>query len=150
MNFITEIGITAPIILLIITLFMLLDKIKTTIIFICGSIINIFINIILKLLIKQTRPSSNKINDILILYGYKIDFNQYGMPSGHAQICAFCLSFVAFYFNNIFLNYIYAIFTIISLIQRYISNRHTIMQLFIGFIVGLLLGYLTFIVINHL
>jgi membrane-associated phospholipid phosphatase len=146
------IGVFAPAILFILTLF-LLRNMKTYLrVFVYGFILNNILNIILKLVIKEPRPSNDKkIIEIAITNGIqhpRISFDKFGMPSGHAQNCGYCLAFVTMVMNDPLITAIYAVFSSISLYQRYLYNNHTILQLAIGISIGLAFGYLTYLIGN--
>lgn len=143
------IGLFAPAILFIFSLFFLRNMKTYLRFFIYGFILNNILNIILKLAIKEPRPSKDrKIIEIAITNGVqhpRISFDKYGMPSGHAQNCGFCLAFITMVMNDPLITAIYAIFSSISLYQRYLYNNHTILQLTIGLSIGLVCGYITYV-----
>jgi membrane-associated phospholipid phosphatase len=115
--------------------------------FLQGFILNNILNILLKLFFKDPRPSENKrLIQIGVENGNFFNFDNYGMPSGHAQNCGYFLTYCAFVLQNYYINLLYLIITIITLLQRYINKNHTILQLIIGLIIGLFVGYLTYIV----
>ncbi len=141
------IGLYAPIILFILSLLLLRNMKRYLQFFLVGFIFNNFLNILLKLLIKQPRPTNDqKAIEIGVVNNARIGFDKFGMPSGHAQNCGFCLSFITMALNNPLITIIYSLISFISLIQRYMYNNHTILQLMIGFIIGLLIGYMTYII----
>jgi len=111
--------------------------------------LNNILNIILKLFIKEPRPVDEQKNiEIGIVNGVRIGFDKFGMPSGHAQNCGFCLSFITLTLNDPFITGLYAIISTISLFQRYLYKNHTILQLGIGLAIGLGQGYLTYLIGN--
>ena len=61
----------------------------------------------------------------------------FGMPSGHAQSVLSELTFLSLYFKNPFITGIASIQTIITLWQRYITQRHSPIQLFAGGVLGI-------------
>ena len=63
-----------------------------------------------------------------------------GMPSGHTQITTFALT-TAYLFTHKYLYSSIALF-LITFIQRIVYKNHTILQLFVGSIVGFLLGWM--------
>ena len=71
-----------------------------------------------------------------------------GMPSGHAQNCGYCSSFITLVLNDHFITTLYALITIISLFQRYLYINHNILQLVVGTFVGIGFGYLTYLLGN--
>ena len=147
--FIDYIGLYSPIILFILSLFLLRNMTIYLKFFLSGFILNNILNIILKLSIKEPRPSKDqKAIEVGIINGARIGFDKFGMPSGHAQNCGYCLSFITMAFNNPFITMIYSLISLVSLFQRYLYNNHTFLQLVTGFIVGLSFGYLTYIIGN--
>jgi membrane-associated phospholipid phosphatase len=143
------IGLYAPMILFILTLFLLRNKILYLQFFIYGFILNNILNIILKLTIKEPRPTKDqKAIEIGVTNGARISFDKFGMPSGHAQNCGYCLAFITLTLKTPFITALYTIITFTSLFQRYIYNNHTILQLIIGIIVGTIFGYLIYILAN--
>ena len=145
--FLNYIGLYAPIILFFLTLFFLRNMSNFLNIFLQGFILNNILNILLKLFFKDPRPSENKrLIQIGVENGNYFNFDNYGMPSGHAQNCGYFLTYCAFVLQNYYINLIYLIITIITLLQRYINKNHTILQLIVGLIIGLFVGYLTYIV----
>ena len=142
-------GMTAPLVLFIISVFLLQNKIKYLLVYIAGSILNNILNAILKYAIKEPRPSKDsRILTIAIANENRISFDKYGMPSGHAQNCGFNLAFITLVLNNSFITGLYLVISFISLCQRYKYSNHTILQLIIGFILGLGFGYMIYHVGN--
>jgi len=136
------IGIFAPIILFILSLFFFRNKPTYLLFFIGGTILNNILNAILKLCIKEPRPSGDsRAIEIGVTNGERISFDKFGMPSGHAQNCGFALAFITLSLNSPWITGLYLIITVISLFQRYLYNNHNILQLIIGFITGLGFGY---------
>jgi membrane-associated phospholipid phosphatase len=147
--FIDYIGLYAPIILFILSIFFLRNTTKYLSFFIIGFIFNNILNIILKLFIKEPRPTTDqKAIEIGVVNGARIGFDKFGMPSGHAQNCGYCLAFIIMTLNNAFITTLYLVVSVISLFQRYLYNNHTILQLIIGLIVGTFFGYFIYILAN--
>jgi len=71
-----------------------------------------------------------------------------GMPSGHAQLTAYSLV-LAYLLSHKNLYQSLALF-FITIYQRYIYKNHTIPQLFVGSIIGIIVGYLTYYIITYL
>jgi len=143
------IGIYAPIILFILSIFFLRNMPKYLSFFVVGFMFNNILNIILKLFIKEPRPTTDqKAIEIGVVNGARISFDKFGMPSGHAQNCGYCLTFIIMTLNNPFITTLYLVVSVISLFQRYLYNNHTILQLIIGLIVGTLFAYLTYNIAN--
>lgn len=143
------IGLYAPIILFLASIFLLRNMYTYLPFFLFGFIFNNILNIILKLSIKEPRPSTDqKAIEIGVVNGARIGFDKFGMPSGHAQNCAYSLIFITMTLNDPIITAIYSFISIISLFQRYLYNNHTILQLLTGFIIGSGFGYLTYVLGN--
>jgi len=114
--------------------------------FVSGFILNNVLNILLKFFIKEPRPLDDKrVIEIAIVNGERVSFDKFGMPSGHAQNCGYCLSFITLAINNYYITSLYILTTVISLFQRYLYKNHTLLQLSVGFAVGLLTGYICYL-----
>lgn len=135
------IGYYAPMLLLFITAFFLRNKCTYLKYFLFGYAGTFVLNSVLKLLIQEPRPSKDiRTLEIAIKNGHRLGFDKYGMPSGHAQTCGFCLAFMTMLFKSPFISLFYAVLSMITMYQRYIYRNHTIMQLIIGFAIGLISG----------
>jgi membrane-associated phospholipid phosphatase len=147
--FIDYIGLYAPLILIFVSIFILQNKTKYLQIYIIGLILNNMLNAILKYAIKEPRPSKDsRILEMAIANGQRFGYDMYGMPSGHAQNCAYNLAFVTLVLNNSFITGLYLVISAISMYQRYKYGNHTILQLIVGFSVGIIFGYLVFLAGN--
>jgi membrane-associated phospholipid phosphatase len=143
------IGMLAPAILFILSLFLLRNMKIYLRFFVFGFILNNILIVILKLAIKEPRPTEEqKAIEIGIVNGARISFDKFGMPSGHAQNCSFCLAFITMVLNNPYITGLYTIITFNSLFQRYLYNNHTILQLIVGSIVGTIFGYIIYTIAN--
>lgn len=139
------IGLMAPGILLIFSLLLLRNKYTFLSFLLVGTLLNNVVNILLKLIIKEPRPSTDKrIIEIGVSNGERISFDKFGMPSGHAQNCGFFTAFITLVLKNPVVTGLYIVISCISLYQRYLYNNHTILQLIVGFIIGLILGYIAY------
>jgi membrane-associated phospholipid phosphatase len=143
------IGLFAPIILFFLSLFLLRNNKKYLYFFFYGFILNNILNIILKVAIKEPRPTTErKVIEIGIANEARISFDKFGMPSGHAQNCAYCLVFITMVLNDPFITAFYIVITFNTLFQRYLYNNHTILQLVIGSFIGLFFGYTIYTIAN--
>ena len=143
--FIDYIGLYGPLILIFISIFVLQNKTKYLIVYLIGLILNSILNAILKYAIKEHRLSKDyRILEIAIANGERFGYDMYGMPSGHAQNCAYNLAFITLVLNNPFITGLYLVITFISMYQRCKYMNHTILQVIVGFIVGLIFGYLVY------
>jgi membrane-associated phospholipid phosphatase len=145
------IGIIGPVILTCTSIFLLVDKPLFLWIYIGGNFINAVINFILKILFKDPRPSENsELVQLVLNNGRAVDINKYGMPSRHSQSVAFSTIFIYLVLKNMYIVYFYLIISMITMFQRYKTKKHTIFQIVIGFIVGLIIGYLFFIIAKNM
>lgn len=150
------IGVYAPVILFIITLFLLRNMRYYLQFLLIGTVLNNMSNIILKLALQQPRPlKDNMALEIAISNGRRISFHKYGMPSGHAQNCGFFLGYVSFVMKDIVCTGFYLILSMMSLVQRVKYNNHTTLQIIFGFIIGIFVSYILYIyaskyIVGHL
>ena len=100
--------------------------------------LNVMINSLLKEIINQDRPKGTKHVNKLEEY---IDEGSKGMPSGHAQVVGSELA-LAFLTCNVVTKFFMIFQTGLTLYQRYSYKKHTIMQLIIGFIIGIIYSFL--------
>jgi len=146
-KFIDYIGYYGPEILFALTFYCLLNKIPYLITFTIGSIVNIYINKVLKQLFREPRPS----NQLVF-----IDSNQltgahyYGLPSGHAQTVAFSIAFLALVQGPPAFLYTMTGIFIITLYQRWKYNRHSIKQLFFGVIIGAFMAWIIYFIMWYI
>lgn len=126
------IGKTGPLLMTLIGILSLLKQLPVLWMFVMFWGVNYGVNTILKLWIKEKRPNP--------MARFKNHYSYWGMPSGHAQSAGYCMAF--FYYTRM-TNLWYAVcgaLTAITVWQRYASNAHTVKQLAVGLIVGVLVG----------
>jgi membrane-associated phospholipid phosphatase len=99
---------------------------------------------ILKKIIYDSRP----LNGIIFLASEKFRNKINGMPSGHTQQTAFALT-IAYLFSKKNL-YLSIGLLLLTSIQRYIFKNHTILQLIVGTVIGIGLGYISFNIMKYL
>jgi membrane-associated phospholipid phosphatase len=145
------IGQNGPIILFALSVFLLRNKCNLLFYYITFYVIGLILNIILKGIIQQPRPSIDKKTfDLMIknkeryISKYGVPYDIYGMPSGHSQSVLFSTIFIYFAFHNIKLTIIYLLFSIITVFQRVIENHHTVLQVIVGSMIGLIIGYVSY------
>jgi membrane-associated phospholipid phosphatase len=135
------IGHYGPVILFVFTFYSLLYKSKYLFVYIIGIIMNSFLNIYLKQILKEPRPSNSKnFIDSEQLHGK----NFYGLPSGHAQSVAFSLTFLYLTKGPIAFIYVMSCVAVITIYQRWKYRRHTGKQLIIGTIIGSLFAWVIY------
>lgn len=97
---------------------------------------------VLKHYIHDPRPS----NSIPFLANEHFRKKTNGMPSGHAQLTAFSLTFA--YLISGMRYYESLLLFGITVIQRYVYHNHTMPQLLVGTIIGIALGYAVFYLLD--
>ena len=66
------------------------------------------------------------------------------MPSGHAQMSFFTISFMYLSLKKTYILYSYLFFSLMICVQRVKFEYHTIQQVIVGSMVGSLLGYVIY------
>ena len=107
----------------------------------CELIAAIIIHIILKMLLKESRPPEYYETPSTYPEWMESTFNKYGMPSGHSQVIGFLSSFIWFYTKNISFLIVNLLLSIITMYQRVAIKRHTLKQVIYGYSIGWLIGY---------
>lgn len=149
--FLNFIGNYGPIILFLLSVFLLWNKSNYLTYYMVGFILNALLTLVLKGIFKQPRPSEDQklfklaikeSKSIYFLDGYPYDV--FGMPSGHSSSVLFSTMFIYYVFKNNKFLLIYLLFSLITMIQRVNSNAHTFIQIIAGAIVGSMFSYLIF------
>jgi membrane-associated phospholipid phosphatase len=140
------IGYYGPIILGILSLFLLYSKKTYLVIYVVGFILNIVVNNILKQIIKQPRPKGDlDIFDPSKKHSYSHNPIQvYGMPSGHSQMVLFSTTYIYLVLKNVPLTLFYLLLTLNTIVQRIRYKNHTVMQVIVGSFVGALVAYIVY------
>jgi membrane-associated phospholipid phosphatase len=146
-----KIGENGPILLLFTTIFLLRNKHNLLFYYILFFIISLFLNLILKGIIQQPRPSIDSKTFHLMMknkeryiHKHGIPYDIFGMPSGHSQSVLLSTIFIYLSLHDIKIAMLYLFITLITLAQRVIDNHHTILQVIFGSIIGVALGYLAY------
>ena len=145
-NYIDYIGVIGPIILIVTSIILLINKNIFLYFYVGGIIVNTILNLFLKYIIKDPRPKEDKILfEIASNNGKRISIDRYGMPSGHSQSVGFSCMFLYLVCKNMYITWFYLIISLNTMFQRFNYRSHTILQIVIGFLIGVVMGYLTFI-----
>jgi membrane-associated phospholipid phosphatase len=143
-----KIGEFGPLILLVTSIILLRNKTTMLTYYILFFIFSILLNIILKSVLQQPRPSIDEktFNTMLkhkdrYVYKHGMPYDIFGMPSGHSQSVIFSTVYIYFALRDVKTTIAYLVVTLITLSQRVIDNHHTILQVVIGSTIGILLGY---------
>jgi len=146
-----KLGQYGPIILLLLTIFLLRNKTNLLFYYILFFIISLLLNMVLKGIIQESRPSINvKTFEMMMknkeryIYKHGLPYDIFGMPSGHSQSVWLSTVFIYLSLHDIKILILYLFITAITLIQRVIDNHHTVLQVICGSLVGCILGYLAY------
>lgn len=148
MDIIYEIGKYGPGILNLYSFHLLWGKENLVAYYGIGIVLDALLNLILKGLLQQPRPSEDPKQFALALKHGKrfffkngIPYNIFGMPSGHAQSCLFSTTFVFLSIKKYNSFFIYLLISFVTMYQRVEYKFHTRWQVIIGAIVGILVAY---------
>jgi len=140
---IDTIGFFGPQLLFLSSIYFLYYKFTSLIIYVVGFTSNTLLNIILKSLIQEPRPLEDKrLFNLEILNGNRMEFDRYGMPSGHSQSVFYSTIFIFLTLKNQWISFVYLIITILTSYQRIEYKNHTLGQVFIGAILGIFMSLL--------
>jgi|LauGreSBDMM110SN_4_FD.fasta_scaffold12884_2 membrane-associated phospholipid phosphatase len=135
--FLDYIGVYGPVLTTALTFVTLLNRYYYLIAFIGGTIVNVYMNGVLKDYFREPRPPGQIPFNNETLKGIHV----YGFPSGHSQIASFAFAFL--YWANGPPAVLYSMFFIwfLTLYQRWKYRRHTIKQLFFGAVFGVFVAW---------
>jgi membrane-associated phospholipid phosphatase len=155
-----EIGEKGPLILMLLSIFLLWSRQNQLIYCIIGAFGNLLLNIMLKGFFQQPRPSDHtdtKTFQLALKNGKRFIFKNgmpysiFGMPSCHMQLCLFYTAFVFMSLRQYNILYVYLLISLLTAYQRVKYSHHTILQVFVGSIVGICVGYMTYLfTTNHI
>lgn len=151
MSILYELGAYGPIILIILSWYLLWDNKILFFYYTIGFLTNSIFNTILKGMIQEPRPMfDEKKMRLLKTHGKHyffqngIPFDMFGMPSGHAQASIFSTVFIHQAFKQSNLLYIYIPLTLLTCYQRVNFDYHSISQVIVGGIVGSCFAYFVY------
>ena len=150
-TFLDNMGKFGPVILFIISIFLLRKKPNFLAYYVFGLFLNGLLILVLKGIFKQPRPSEDlQLFNLAVKESKRFNFDNgypydiFGMPSGHSSYVLFSTIFIYLVFKNPNILLIYLLLSINTLRQRVISNNHTIIQVIAGAFVGILFSYFIF------
>ena len=151
MSILYEFGAYGPIILILLSWYLLWDNNNLFFYYTVGIFANAVLNLILKGIIQEPRPMFDTKKVRLLkthgkesFYQNGIPFDIFGMPSGHAQASLFSTVFIYLAFKQTNLLYIYIPLTLITFYQRVKFEYHSISQVIVGGLVGSAFGYFVY------
>jgi len=144
-----EIGSFGPIILIFLSMYLLWNKNNLFFYYTVGVFIDNILNLILKGLFLQPRPSIEKKEfDLALKHGKRfifkdgIPYDILGMPSGHSQSSFFSTVFIYLSLRKNNIGYTYLAISLLTMMQRVMYGHHTILQVIVGAVIGSVVGYL--------
>ena len=144
-----KIGEYGPLILFILSIFLLRNKHTYLFYYILFFGISLVLNLVLKSLIQQPRPCIDpKMFQLMIknkeryVTKHGMPYDIFGMPSGHSQSVIFSTIFTYFCLHDIKILALYILISLITLFQRVIDDHHSILQVIVGSSIGIILGYI--------
>lgn len=151
MNIYDEVGSYGPNILILLSIYLLWDQNNLFFYYVIGIFIDSIMNLILKGIIQEPRPSFNSKefnlalkNNKRFVYKDGIPFDIFGMPSGHSSSVIFSTIFIHLALRKTKWLYIYLTISAIVISQRVVYEYHTIYQVIAGAFVGALLAYVVY------
>ena len=141
------IGGYGTLILFFISIKLLWSKSNLFAYYIYGFCLDIILNLILKGIFKQPRPSEDpELFKLAVKSGNRFRFPNgfphdiFGMPSGHTSSVFYSAIFIYLSLKNINIFIGYILFSLLVVSHRLYFNHHTFIQTVVGAIVGLLFG----------
>lgn len=151
MNIYDEVGSYGPNILILLSIYLLWDQNNLFFYYVIGIFIDSIMNLILKGIIQEPRPSFNSKefnlalkNNKRFVYKDGIPFDIFGMPSGHSSSVIFSTIFIHLALRKTKWLYIYLTISAIVISKRVVYEYHTIYQVIAGAFVGALLAYVVY------
>lgn len=136
------IGYYGPLFQALIVLILIHTNTNIVFIYTLGWLLSNLFNNFLKETIKQDRPPNQVHTDIENIC------HNYGMPSYHMQSSAFSIAFLFCMTMSYRLSLLTSTLGLLSFHQRYKYRRHTFQQLFVGTIIGFILGWITYLIVK--
>ena len=147
-NTLDLIGDFGTFILLFITVFLLWNKNNLFVYYSYGYFLNTILNLFLKAIIKQPRPSEDPaFVDVALKHQqrfkvlYFIPQDKFGMPSGRAQNAWYSTIFIYLALKNTYITTMYLLITLLTMYHCVQIKAHSISQVVVGAIVGIIFAY---------
>jgi membrane-associated phospholipid phosphatase len=122
--------------------------------YIVFAYINVFTNKWLKMAYKEARPSNAEESGLPIkirdpdIFGMP-NADIYGFPSGHAQQLSFSVFYLYFVKKSSILLFVGLFLLSLTVYQRWKFKRHSIKQLLVGSIMGVIIGYIGYYITSR-
>jgi membrane-associated phospholipid phosphatase len=148
---IDTIGYLGPQLLFFSSIYFLFDKLTFLSVYFVGFFLNILLNVILKSLIQEPRPTEDKrLFNLELLNKKRIGHDRYGMPSGHAEGVFYSTAFIFLTLKNKWIGLSYLLISLITSYQRVEYKNHTFKQVLIGGIIGTFMGFFFYYYGKHI
>ena len=145
--FVYNFGKMAPLLLFVNSLYLLWNKNNLFYYYGYGIFLNAILNLVLKGMIKEPRPSEDpKLFNIALKHSIRFKFingyphDIFGMPSGHSQSTFFSIIFIYLALKDVKITIGYLLVALFTMYQRILFKEHSVIQVIAGAIVGILFG----------
>ena len=157
-NILYEFGEYGPVLLMVLSFYLLWNNVKLLTYYCIGLILNLALNVFLKLVIQHPRPCVDEYKFELLKRHYtsqsnnhfifhnKIPFEMFGMPSGHAQMSLFSTVFIFFSLDEKKWLVVYLLSSLLTCYQRVALNYHSIVQVLAGSTIGATFAWIVYLV----
>ena len=145
MNIVEYVGYNGPSITIIITLLNLLDQKKYLGTFAIFYFVEYYVVGMMKTMLKEPRPIGyleKRYDDGGVYTGIAL----YGMPSGHSSAVWYSTVFLWLVKRSPYLLILDLALCVNTMYQRWAFRKHSVVQLFVGFLVGGSIAWFAFIV----
>ena len=142
--FLDWIGYLGPFIVMIINMFALWIQPYYLVGYLIFLFFSSIVNRVLKHIYKEPRPDNEISIENLDIFNWTGIKDIYGMPSGHAQSISYSLTYLYLVQGSGYIALLTMSILGLTLFQRWNYRKHTVIQLFVGTIVGLIIGILSF------
>ena len=140
-------GYFAPYILFVLSIVLLWKRQYYFTGYIVFYILNIIVNKIIKVIVREPRPTGGK-SLLSFEDGIYEGVEKYGMPSGHLQSCFYSLTYLYLVKESPSWLMLEIFIASASFYQRWSYYRHTIEQLFVGSLVGMFMGWFSYFMVH--
>ena len=146
-----DVEICGPAVLGVLPIYLLWNKRNLFFYYIIGFFISSLVNLVLKGLLQMPRPTEDAGRfNLALTHGRRfvfksgLPFDIFGMPSGHAQMVFYSTTFVYLALRNPIILYLHLFVSLLTISQRVAFNYHTPLQVIVGALVGIGMGYLVY------
>jgi membrane-associated phospholipid phosphatase len=143
-NLVDGIGFYGPKLLVMIDVFFLSDQLLYLFAYLIFRVVNSIVNKYLKLFFREHRPKNQIHYTIFDKPSFRGETSHYGMPSGHAQHSFYSISFLYLATNSKFALFLSIFIAACSGYQRWKYNKHSLTQLLVGTMIGIIMGYVAY------